>query len=273
MNRKNLILNIRACLGRAQVRFIGLKRDLFWIPFDVLLPLLGVSTFIFIYKALKMPPITYSFVILGGSMIAYWLNILWSMASQLYWERMTGNLPLFFIAPCSINSILIGMAIGGIYATSIRALSIILLGIIFFNVPIHWQGLPQAILAFLLTLISLYGMGMMLSSIFLLSGREAWHLSNLLQEPIYLFSGFFFPIKTLGFWIASLASLIPASLGLDSLRQSLIPESKPFAFLSLEIELIILSILSLIYMSLSFILLKKIERIARREGRLITRWQ
>jgi ABC-2 type transport system permease protein len=273
MKLKNLKLNIRACLGRAQVRFIGLKRDLYWIPFDVLLPLLGVSTFIFIYKALNMPSITYTFVILGGSMIAYWLNILWSMASQLYWERMTGNLPLFFIAPCSINSILIGMAIGGIYTTSVRALSIFLLGIIFFKIPIYWQGLPQGIVAFILTLIALYGMGMMLSNVFLLSGREAWHLSNLLQEPIYLFSGFFFPIKTLGFWLASLASLIPATLGLDALRQSLIPQSKSFAFLSFNVEIILLILLSVIYINSSFVLARRIEKIARREGRLVTRWQ
>ncbi|ACI18319.1 hypothetical protein [Dictyoglomus thermophilum] len=94
--RINLILNWRAMLARAQVRIIGIKRDLFWIPFGVILPLLGVSTFIFIYKSLNVPEFAYGFVILGGAMIAYWLNILWAMASQLCWERMTGNLPHIF---------------------------------------------------------------------------------------------------------------------------------------------------------------------------------
>lgn len=94
--RINLILNWRAMLARAQVRIIGIKRDLFWIPFGVILPLLGVSTFIFIYKSLNVPEFAYGFVILGGAMIAYWLNILWAMASQLCWERMTGNLPPYF---------------------------------------------------------------------------------------------------------------------------------------------------------------------------------
>ncbi len=74
--RINLILNWRAMLARAQVRIIGIKRDLFWIPFGVILPLLGVSTFIFIYKSLNVPEFAYGFVIIGGAMIAYWLNIL-----------------------------------------------------------------------------------------------------------------------------------------------------------------------------------------------------
>ena len=34
------------------------------------------------------------FVILGGAMSAFWLNVLWAMANQLYSEKQTGNLPL-----------------------------------------------------------------------------------------------------------------------------------------------------------------------------------
>lgn len=271
--KNSLILNLKAMLARAQVRIIGIKRDLFWIPFDVLLPLLGVSTFVFIYKSLNMPDFAYAFVILGGAMIAYWLNILWSMASQLYWERMTGNLPIFFIAPCSINSILIGMALGGMVAASVRAISILILGILIFKIPIDFSNLPSALFIFLITLMALYGLGMMLSSVFLLSGREAWHLASLLQEPIYLFSGFFFPVKVFPFIISFLSSLLPTTLGLDALRQTLILGSKPFAFLTVELEAVILLLLSIIYIGSSFYFAKKIEIIARREGRLIIRWQ
>jgi len=34
------------------------------------------------------------FVVLGGTMTAFWMNVLWSMASQLYWEKEMGNLQL-----------------------------------------------------------------------------------------------------------------------------------------------------------------------------------
>jgi len=47
-------------------------------------------------------------------------------------------------------------------------------------------------------------MGMMASSTFLLLSREAWHISNLAQEPVSLVSGFYFPIKFFPFWLQQL---------------------------------------------------------------------
>jgi hypothetical protein len=46
------------------------------------------------------------FVVMGGAMTAFWLNVLWSMSSQLYWEKEQGNLSLFIMAPNSLMAIL-----------------------------------------------------------------------------------------------------------------------------------------------------------------------
>ena len=59
--------------------------------------------------------------------------------------------------------------------------------------PTSWWLL---VAVFLLTLVALYGLGMMFASLFLLWGREAWHMVNLLQEPVYLLTGTNFPVKT-----------------------------------------------------------------------------
>ena len=44
------------------------------------------------------------FVVLGGALTAFWLNVVWMMASQLWWEKSQGNLELYFAAPMSIMS-------------------------------------------------------------------------------------------------------------------------------------------------------------------------
>jgi len=31
-------------------------------------------------------------VVIGGAMTAFWMNVLWSMSTQLYWEKEQGNL-------------------------------------------------------------------------------------------------------------------------------------------------------------------------------------
>ena len=264
----------RTVMGRAYRRVIGMQRERSWLFFDTLLPLLQVSAFVFIYRAIQAPPEFTGFVVLGGAMTAYWLNVLWSMASQLYWEKETGNLELYIMAPTSLMAILLGMAIGGIVATTVRALAVITLGLLIFRIEVSIVSVPQLLGVFLLTLVALYGLGMLFSSLFLLWGRQAWHLSNLLQEPVYLVSGFYFPVRALGFVAALGASVIPITLGLDAMRQLLFPTMMAqFRFLDVGIELGVLAVLSIGFLWLARRALTYMENLSRREGRLTIRGQ
>ena len=109
------------------------------------------------------------------------------------------------------------------------------------------------------------------ASIFLASGREAWHLANLLQEPIYLLSGFYFPVKAMGFWVATFASIIPLTVGLDAMRQLLFVTDATLGFLSVEVEIGILVVLTVVFIGGAYYMLSKLEEIGRREGRLTER--
>lgn len=267
------VLFLRTVIGRAYPRMVGLQREKSWLVFDVLLPLLQVSAYVFIYRAVQAPPEFTGFVVLGGAMTAYWMNVLWNMASQLYWEKETGNLEVFMVAPTSRMAILLGMALGGIVATTVRAAAVLFLGIVLFRVQLAPTDIPMLVGVFFLTLIALYGMGMLLSSLYLLFGREAWHISNLLQEPVYLLSGLYFPVRSLGAWAAAGASLIPMTLGLDAMRQLMFPEMTEFAFLPVRYELAILGGLSVLFVVAARWALAYMEELARRQGRLTVRGQ
>ena len=89
--------------------------------FEILLPMLAVSAYVFVYRAIGAPEEYVGFVVIGGAMTAFWMNVLWSMSSQLFWEKETGNLGLFIMAPNSLMAILLGMALGGLFAASLRA--------------------------------------------------------------------------------------------------------------------------------------------------------
>jgi len=264
----------RTVMGRAYPRVIGAQRERSWLFFETLLPLLQVSAFVFIYRAIQAPPEFTGFVVLGGAMTAYWLNVLWSMAAQFYWEKETGNLELYIIAPTSLMAILLGMAIGGIVFSTVRAAAVITVGLLIFRVDIAIVSVPQLLGVFLLTLVALYGLGMVFSSLFLLYGRQAWHLSDLLQEPVYLVSGFYFPVRALGFVAALGASVIPITLGLDAMRQLLFPTMMAqFHFLDVRIELGVLAVLSVAFVWLAKRVLAYVEDLSRREGRLTIRGQ
>ena len=269
-----LVRNMRAIKARAYSRVVGANREPSWVLFDVSLPLLSVAAYAYIYKYMDAPEEFVGFVILGGAMTAFWLNVLWSMASQLYWEKETGNLSLFLIAPISRMSILAGMAVGGMFATTVRAVSTMVIGILVFGVAFSLSDPLMLALVFIVTLIALYGMGMMFASLYLIFGREAYHVSSLMTEPIYLVSGFYFPVKQLGFWTAMGASVIPITLGLDALRQLFFPSSGGlYGFASVTNELLILVALCVVFLILSKFSLDYMERLGKTSGRLTLRWQ
>ena len=99
-------LFIKTVVARAYPRVIGQQREKSWMFFDVFLPMLAVSAYVFVYRAIGAPEEYVGFVVIGGAMTAFWINVLWSMSSQLYWEKETGNLGLYIMAPNSMMAIL-----------------------------------------------------------------------------------------------------------------------------------------------------------------------
>lgn len=261
-------LFLQSVFARAYPRLIGQQREKSWLFFDVLLPMLSVAAYVLVYRAMQAPEDYIGFVVVGGAMLAFWMNVLWSMSMQLYWEKEQGNLALYIMAPNSMMSILLGMAFGGLTATTLRALAILILGSLIFNVQFVVISFWQLFAVFLLTMIALYGMGMMFASVFLLLGREAWAALDVIQEPVYLISGFFFPVRALPFWVAAGASLIPLTLGLDAMRQLTFKSGPSLGFLSVSLEIAILAVLAVVFLILAKAFLDYTERLAIREGRL-----
>ncbi len=261
-------LFLQTVAGRAYPRIFALQREKSWLFFEVFLPLLSVFAYVFVYRAIHAPEMYIGFVVVGGAMTAFWMNVLWSMSSQLYWEKENANLGLFIMSPAPLMAILLGMAFGGLLSTTLRAVIIIVIGSLVFNVHYVIASLGNLALVFFLSMVALYGMGMMLASVYLLFGREAWHISNLAQEPIYLFAGFYFPVKNFSVWIAGIASIVPLTLGLDAMRQLVFAGGATLGFLSVPVEVGILVALSIIFLVAARYLLAYIEKLAIREGRL-----
>ncbi len=298
-------LNARSVLGRAYPRVVGSNREPSWIVFEVFLPLLGIAAYVFIYQAFYNAQVAaihagtcsaagcatdlqtagqtlnalVATVVLGGTMVAFWLNVLWSMASQLYWEKEIGNLQIYMMAPMSRMALLAGMAVGGMFMTSVRAISTLIAGIVVFGVVFQVASPLLLLAVFLVTLVALYGMGMMFASLYLLWGREAYNLSSLLEEPIFFSSGMYFPAKGLtlvGGWgtaVAIAGSIVPAMLGLDALRQLTLPGTAPLPIFPPIVELELLLGLAVVFLVLAWFALGYLETLAKREEKLTSRHQ
>jgi len=179
----------RATLGRAYPRIIGANRERSWLFYDTILPLLGTIAFVYVYKAMGAPDRFVGYVIMGGATMAFWMNVMWNMAAQFYWDKQGGNLELYMVLPCGIVPILLGMSFGGFVGTLVRAVAIIVIGSVLFHVTYTITQLPLFLLIFGVGIIALYGLGVTFASVFLMWGREAWHMAELFMEPVFLASG------------------------------------------------------------------------------------
>jgi ABC-2 type transport system permease protein len=212
-------------------------------------------------------------VVLGGAMTAFWLNGVGMMAAQFYWEKDQGNLELYFTAPMHLMSVLAGMAIGGLVMTSSRALAVIGIGSLLYGVSYDIQQPFLLAGVFLLTMIPLYGMGMLFASLFLLWGREAFHLAQLLQEPIYFLGGVNFPLRAIGPIAGVVMATLPLGVGLDAMRQLAFAGGGTQGVLPVGTEILILVAMGIVFLVAARLALGYLEMLARREGRLTLRWQ
>ncbi|MBY0459023.1 MAG: ABC transporter permease [Gemmataceae bacterium] len=266
----SLRLFFQAAQARTYPRAAWLFRSNAWMIQETVLPVLAVSAFAYAYRAMQAPPEFTGVLVLGAAMTTFWMNVLWGLGAQLYWERDSGNLELYVMSPAPMTAILTGMAVGGMLTTTVRAAAITVAGVLLFDVPIQPSSWGLLALSFGTTLAALYGLGMMFASLFLLWGREAWHMIALLQEPIYLLSGTNFPVSVLPRALAMVASVIPLTLGMDAMRQVLFRTPGLF---DVWLELVILGGLAAVFIFCARLGLRYIERRAREEGKLTVRWQ
>ena len=274
-----MYLFIQAMLARSYARVIWMVRNRTWIFQETLLPILSVAAFAYCYRYFGAPEQFVGYVVLGAALSAFWFNVLWSMGAHLYWERDSGNLELYILSPASMMAILAGMALGGFTTTATRAAAIIICGSLIFDVPFDLSQWHLALLTLILTLTALYGLGMMFASLFLLWGREAWHIVNLLQEPVFLLTGQNFPVRTLmtlggtlPVLLLGAALLIPLTAGMDALRQLVLPVADTALF-PVAWEMALLAVLGVLFIALARWSLARLERKAKIEGRLSIRWQ
>jgi ABC-2 type transport system permease protein len=229
---------------------------------------------VYIYRALGAPPRFEAFALLGMAMATYWFAVLWGMAAQFYWEKEMGNLELYMQAPINRMSILAGMALGSMFTSTVRFFSIVAAGSLLLGVRYEISSWPGLIVCFVLTLIALYGLGMLAASLFFVYGRGAWQAFGLVQEPIFLASGFFFPIKPfLGQWSLLVGSIVPLAFGLDAIRQCALAVPPEEAILSVPQEAAALAALSVVFIVGAHFALIHMERLAKRDGKLTLKWQ
>jgi ABC-2 type transport system permease protein len=136
---------------------------------------------------------------------------------------------------------------------------VFLLGIQF---PLHWEGIP----IILITMLGIFGIGLMLGGAILLF-KQMSSLADLVQQVLLFLSGVLIPISNFPAWLALIAQLMPITQGIIVLRQVVLG-GLSLAAVWTNGSLIWLCINSAVYLLGGWLIFKWCERIAKQRGSL-----
>ena len=162
-----------------------------------------------------------SFLVPGLIVMTALFSSTFSSASY-YQDRDSGLLRVMLASPHSPPVILLGKALAGVAIGSLQAMALLGVAAVIPGIDLEWQhgvlaGIFLAIAAVLLLAVFLNGFAQIMASRIPTMG--GFHLvMNLLLFPLLFFSGAFFPLADLPFWLKALATVNPLSYAVDLLH-------------------------------------------------------
>jgi ABC-2 type transport system permease protein len=203
------------------------------------------------------------FTLLGQLLFTFFVGV--TLAGSAFdTERMQGTFEAMLLTPASRVAILVG----GLATAAAQYLWLII-GIIpvflfFFRLPIILVDPFALLLSLLLTYLSLVALGLCLEAYFIHT-RRGILLGTLLQEPIALGAGVIVPSTSFPTFIALITYLIPLTLGLVSVRLTLLAGGM---LSDVAVPLTILGVMTVVFLFLGRWLIARAEASAKANGTL-----
>jgi ABC-2 type transport system permease protein len=202
------------------------------------------------------------FAVIGSGMIGIWNSNLWNSGGILAGERRSGTLSYLIASPTSLPLILLGKSLANTVISLLVMGTTFLTGRFLFGLPLGIQDPPGFLLGLVLVVVALTCMGLVLSSLFVLS-RNAPIFMGVANYPIFVLTGLTFPLTLLPWWIRPVSSLLAPTWGNLALNQA-----AGLLVGSAWVSWLWLIGLSCAYLLIARLLFRRVEYLARQAGTL-----
>jgi len=204
-----------------------------------------------------------SYLFLGGVLMSFGRGAVWTVASSLRREMMQGTLESCWITPISRFTILTGRVFMNFFWMIVFNLFTGVGIYLIFNPSWHldWFAL---LLIFVLTMLSNYAFGLLMGGIVFVF-KEVWSFRDIFVSVLWILSGATFPVEMLPTWAQSLSRLVPYYYSLRDFRAVVLSGA---ALPELTGDLTFLLLFAVVSLLTSYILFKRLERVALRAGTL-----
>lgn len=147
------------------------------------------------------------FVVIGSGMTGLWSSLLFMGGNSINWERWTGTLELLVGQPTHMSLIVFGKNLAVVFQSLGSMLASYALAAVLFRAPVQIAQPLPFVVSLVLTVPSFVCFGLVIAPIFLMN-PQVQHWQNAMEFPIYMLSGFLFPIALLPGWTTPLSYLL-----------------------------------------------------------------
>lgn len=144
------------------------------------------------------------YVAVGSGLAGLWSTLLFGSGNAITSERWTGTLENIAATPTPLWVIVFGKTLASTLQSALSMIVSYLFGWLVFGYPLTIGQPPEFFAVFLVGLVSFIALGLMLSPAFLLN-PQIQQFQNAMEYPIYILSGFLFPIALLPMWTTPLS--------------------------------------------------------------------
>jgi ABC-2 type transport system permease protein len=170
-------------------------------------------------------------------------------SASYYQDRDSGILRVFFASPQSQRTILLAKTLSSVVIGTVQAFIVLAVAAAIPAIHFQWQygvagSLGIAIFAIIVLNLFLSGLAQLLAS--RIRTMQGFHLvMNLVLFPFLFFSGAFFPLTNLPFWLKVLGRVNPLSYGVDMMHLALYAQSSR-GYFGLPLDIAVLTTLALL---------------------------
>jgi ABC-2 type transport system permease protein len=148
------------------------------------------------------------FVVVGSGMTGLWSSLLFVSGNSINDERWTGTLESLIGVPTPLDVILLGKNLTNVLQSLLSMIASYLFVALIFGYPLHLTQPLLFFISLIFTVVAFICFGLIMAPVFLLSPGVG-RFQNAMEFPIYILSGFLFPIALLPGWTTPASYLLP----------------------------------------------------------------
>jgi len=237
-----------------------------WIIPSIIAPFIFTLVAFFLFGGQSSASSFFLYLVLGSGLMGMWGTTIYGSVNSISFDRWNGTMESTLAAPVPLTWIALGRVLFNTLDGVINALFILAIGFTWFRVSLGLVSPPAFLLAATSTFVSLSAFGLMMSTVVVLT-RKGGFITNSMEIPVYIATGTMFPVSILPFLALPFSLILAPTWGIEAIRHSAIPGYVGLATGYWE-DLLIMAAETVVYFGLAFILFKRVEAYAKRNGTL-----